>query len=161
VRRDALSRDGWAFALGAVALVGVGKSGAVAALGDTLYPATSVLGGLAQDMSPAASFLVKLRVAHPLLAVAGVLIVAFLVARVLRATAEPAARRVAWVLLVLAVAQLGSGLANVALLAPVWMQLVHLLLADLLWIAFVLLAVRVLALPPAAASTAAAEQLQS
>jgi heme a synthase len=35
----------------------------------------------------------------------------------------------------------------VALLAPVWMQIVHLLLADLLWIAFVLLAVRALSLP--------------
>jgi cytochrome c oxidase assembly protein subunit 15 len=45
----------------------------------------------------------------------------------------------------LALAQLLAGLANVALLAPVWMQVVHLLLADLLWIAFVLMAVRSLA----------------
>jgi hypothetical protein len=42
----------------------------------------------------------------------------------------------------LALVQLAAGLLNVALLAPVWMQIVHLLLADLLWIAFVLLAVR-------------------
>jgi cytochrome c oxidase assembly protein subunit 15 len=35
----------------------------------------------------------------------------------------------------------------VALLAPVWMQVVHLLLADLLWIAYVVLAVRALSLP--------------
>ena len=47
----------------------------------------------------------------------------------------------------LALLQLGGGLLNVALLAPVWMQIVHLLLADLLWIAFVLLAVRALSLP--------------
>src|SRR3712207_9509228 len=31
------------------------------------------------------------------------------------------------------------GLLNAALLAPVWLQLVHLLLADLLWLALVLL----------------------
>jgi hypothetical protein len=31
------------------------------------------------------------------------------------------------------------GLLNAALLAPVWLQIVHLLLADLLWIALVLL----------------------
>ena len=31
------------------------------------------------------------------------------------------------------------GVLNVALLAPVWLQLVHLLLADLLWISLVLL----------------------
>jgi heme A synthase len=41
----------------------------------------------------------------------------------------------------LAVAQLGAGAINLTLLAPVWMQLVHLLLADLLWLSLVLLAV--------------------
>jgi cytochrome c oxidase assembly protein subunit 15 len=161
VRRDALARDGWAFGLGAVALVGVGKSGAIAALGDTLYPAQSLLGGLAQDLSPTASFLVKLRVAHPVLALAGALVVAFVAARVLQSTDDRVTRRTAWTLPALAVLQVGAGLANVALLAPVWMQIVHLLLADALWIAFVLLAARSLALPrpaeaPGAASTVAA-----
>ena len=70
----------------AVALVGVGKSGAIAALGDTLYPAQSVLGGLAQDVSPTAHFLVQLRIAHPVLALAGALLVAFAASRVLQAT---------------------------------------------------------------------------
>ena len=56
-----------------------------------------------------------------------------------------------------ALVQLAAGLLNVALLAPVWMQLVHLLLADLLWIALVLLAARSLTMPrlePAAEQTA-------
>jgi heme A synthase len=154
-RREALARDGWSFGLGALALVGVGKSGAVAALGDTLYPAQSLLGGLAQDLTSTASFLVKLRVAHPLLAVAGALVVAFVAARVLQATDDPATRRVAWALPALAVVQVAAGLANVALLAPVWMQVVHLLLADVLWIVFVLLAARALALPRPAALPAA------
>ena len=35
--------------------------------------------------------------------------------------------------------QLIAGAVNIALLAPVWMQIVHLLLADLLWIALVIL----------------------
>jgi heme A synthase len=147
LRRAALARDGWAFGLGAVALVGVGKSGAIAALGDTLYPAQSLLGGLTQDLSPTAGFLVKLRVAHPVLALAGALIVVFVAARVLQATDDAATRRTAWALPGLALAQVAAGLANVALLAPVWMQIVHLLLADALWIAFVLLAARALALP--------------
>ena len=84
VRRDALARDGWAFGLGALTLVAVGKSGAIAALGDTLYPAQSLLGGLAQDLSPTAGVLVRLRVAHPVLALAGALVVAFVAARVLQ-----------------------------------------------------------------------------
>jgi len=38
-----------------------------------------------------------------------------------------------------------AGITNVALLAPVWMQLLHLFLADLVWIVLVLLAATVLA----------------
>jgi heme A synthase len=36
--------------------------------------------------------------------------------------------------------QVAAGFLNLALAAPVWLQLLHLLLADLLWIAWVLLA---------------------
>jgi heme A synthase len=147
VRREAVSRFGWPFAIGAIALVGVGKSGAVAALGDTLYPAQSILGGLAQDVSPTAHFLVQLRVAHPILALAGVLLVAFGASRILQTTADAPVRRLAWTVSSLALSQLAVGLLNVVLLAPVWLQIVHLLLADVLWIAFVLLAVRALSLP--------------
>jgi len=142
-----VSRFGWTFGTGAVALVAVGKSGAVAALGDTLYPAQSVLGGLAQDVSATTHVLVQLRIAHPILAVAGALLVAFAASRVLQATDDGGARGAAWTVSALALLQLAGGLLNVALLAPVWMQIVHLLLADLLWIAFVLLAVRALSLP--------------
>ena len=61
--------------------------------------------------------------------------------------------------------QLLAGVANVLLLAPIWLQLVHLLLADLLWVTLVLLVAALLdaeALParepyaPSAAPTMAA-----
>ena len=45
----------------------------------------------------------------------------------------------------LVAAQFAAGLLNAALLAPVWLQLVHLLLADLLWLALVLLSAESLA----------------
>jgi heme A synthase len=157
LRPEAVSRFGWVMGIGALALVGVGKSGAVAALGDTLYPARSVLGGLAQDVSPTAHFLVQLRIAHPILALAGALLVAFAASRVLRATDDAGVRGAAWAVSALTLLQLGGGLLNVALLAPVWMQIVHLLLADVVWIAFVLLSVRALSLPlPAPARPAGA-----
>ena len=135
-RRPPAARGGVALrlgvrGLGAIALVGIGKSGAIAALGDTLYPAQSVLGGLAQDVSSTAHFLVQLRIAHPILALAGALLVAFAASRVLQATDDGGARSAAWAVSALALLQLGAGLLNVALLAPVWMQIVHLLLADL------------------------------
>jgi cytochrome c oxidase assembly protein subunit 15 len=148
LRRDTLRRDGWVFGLAFLVLLVVGKSGAIAALGDTLYPAQSLLGGLIQDLSPTASLLVRLRVLHPLLALAGTLTVAFAAARVLQSTNQPAVRRWAWSTAALALVQFGSGLLNLILLAPIWMQIVHLLLADALWIALVLLAARTLALAP-------------
>jgi heme A synthase len=41
-------------------------------------------------------------------------------------------------------AQCALGMLNVVLLAPVWMQLAHLLTADAVWICFVLLAANAL-----------------
>jgi heme A synthase len=146
LRRDVLRRDGWVFGLALLMLLAVGKSGAIAALGDTLYPAQSILAGLAQDLSPTTSLLVRLRMLHPFLALAGTLTVAFASARVLQSTDEAATRRWAWAAAALSLAQVGLGLLNVVLLAPVWMQILHLLLADILWIALVLLSVRALSL---------------
>ena len=62
----------------------------------------------------------------------------------LRGAADTKAKRTAQAVAALVVVQLVAGLVNVALLAPIWLQLVHLLLADLVWIGFVLLAARYL-----------------
>ena len=148
LRKDAMRRDGWVFGVALFALLLVGVSGAIAALGDTLYPARSLLEGLAQDLSPTASLLVRLRVLHPLLAVAGAAAVVFVATRVLLGTDEPVSRGWAWAAAAFATAQIVVGLLNLVLLAPVWIQIVHLLLADALWIALVLLAARALALAP-------------
>jgi heme A synthase len=59
----------------------------------------------------------------------------------MRSKPQPLTAQIAMSVLVLAVAQLGAGALNITLLAPVWMQLLHLLLADLVWLALVLLAV--------------------
>jgi heme A synthase len=129
---------GWAAALGMLALIVAGVSGAVAALGDTLFPSTSLLEALRQDLSPTAHLLIRLRLLHPFLAVGAGVLVAALAVRVAMDRPGPAARPARWVL-ALVLAQLLAGVVNVALLAPVWMQIVHLLVADLLWIAAVLL----------------------
>jgi heme A synthase len=114
----------------------VAMSGAVAALGDTLFPARSLTEGMAQDLSPAAHVFVRLRMWHPVLAVGvGGALLALTGSMVLRRRST-----VAMVAAALVLAQLGAGLLNVALLAPLAMQLVHLLLADFVWIALVLLA---------------------
>jgi cytochrome c oxidase assembly protein subunit 15 len=129
-------------ALLATSVAGVlllGVSGAVAALGDTLFPSTSLAEGLRQDVSETAHVLIRLRVLHPVLAVGtGALLV--LVSRlVARLRPSPAVRRAALAVSFIYGAQLCAGLVNLVLLAPVWMQLVHLLLADFVWMAVVAL----------------------
>jgi heme A synthase len=132
-------REGSLLALGLLGILAVGATGAIAALGDTLFPARSFTEGFRADLDPTAHLLLRLRVLHPVVAVA-VGTYWLLVAR-FAARARPGAdsRRFAALLSVVVVAQLALGAANVALLAPIWIQLVHLLLADLLWIAAVLL----------------------
>lgn len=118
----------------------LGMTGAVAALGDTLFPASSVAAGLSQDFSTAAHFLVRLRVVHPALAVVTGAFIFYAASTAMQARRE--ARNTALVVWLLVLAQIVAGAVNIALLAPVWMQIVHLLVADLLWIALVLLALR-------------------
>lgn len=131
----------------------LGMTGAITALGDTLFPARSLAEGMAQDFSPTAHFLLRLRIIHPTLAV----LMAFVLwlAAGVNAMRRPAptVRRLAVAVAVLVAVQLLAGLVNLLLLAPIWMQLVHLLLADLLWIALILLATA--AITTAAITTAA------
>jgi cytochrome c oxidase assembly protein subunit 15 len=119
----------------------VSVTGAIAALGDTLFPATSLAQGFHQDFSDAANFLLRLRILHPAFAIlAGAYFVVVSIV-VLRSKQRGVATKLAAGVLILVLAQLSAGAINVVLLAPVWMQITHLLLADSLWIALVLLAV--------------------
>ncbi len=126
--------------VGLAATLLAGVTGAVAALGDTLFPATSFAEGLRQELDGGGRLLLRLRVLHPFAAaLAGV----FLVAGAHRAAQlrqERHVRRAAQAVIALVVVELAAGALNVLLLAPVWLQVLHLLLADLVWIALVLVA---------------------
>ncbi len=138
---------------GCAAILVVGTSGAVAALGDTLFPARSLASALGEDLSATSHLLIRLRILHPILAMvtAAGLIVG---APRLAAGGDAFARRAARAVTLLAAVQVAAGFANVYYLAPVTLQLVHLLLADAVWIAFVLLGASVLAQPRANSVTA-------
>lgn len=130
----------WLFGIALLGVMVIGMTGAVNALGDTLFPAESLAAGLRQDFSPLSHFLVRLRIVHPLISIThGVylLFVAWYVA--FRIRPNPSARRFAGLLAALALLQFVVGVVNVVLQAPVWIQLVHLFLADMTWIALVLL----------------------
>jgi heme A synthase len=117
-----------------IALVLVAIAGAITALGDTLFPAHSLAEGVRSDFSSTASFLIRLRIIHPFLALAAGVVIALLAIPAWKARRAPLA---AW-LLALFAAQIAAGAASILLQAPLPLQLVHLLIADLLWITLVL-----------------------
>jgi protoheme IX farnesyltransferase len=129
------------------ATIVVGTTGAITALGDTLYPRQQV--GIHEPAT--ATFLERLRIVHPIVAVLTALyvVLAGTIARRMRPNAATA--RLSRILIGLFAAQVGAGAINVMLLAPVWMQIVHLLLADAVWIALVCTTAAALAAPDGAA----------
>lgn len=140
-----------ALALGAMLLLST--SGAVAALGNTLFPGGELPAGLTGASAAVAQVLIRLSVIHPLLAGTVGLYLLYLASHPVLAKG-PARRHASWVA-ALTLLQSGAGVVNILLRAPVWLQLVHLLLADLVWIALVLLAARVWAAPQQAPAPAA------
>jgi heme A synthase len=145
-RADAV---GWLLAGGFVLLLVLGVSGAITALGDTLFPAASFRAGLARDFSPGAHFLLRLRVFHPPLAIASALYLVGAAMAVGKRLPAPEVRRWARWFTLLLLAQILLGFANLGLAAPIGLQLTHLLIADLVWIAWVLLAAAALGAPTA------------
>jgi cytochrome c oxidase assembly protein subunit 15 len=137
---------------GLVTTIAVGITGSIAALGDTLFPAASLHASIAQDLAAGSPMLLRLRLVHPALALIAALFALWLAALARRKrsshTGSNASDRVqqasrahlANLLLILLGLQLVLGVADVLLLAPAWMQLLHLLGADLFWIALIQLA---------------------
>lgn len=134
----------WPTLIGVVVFLIVGVTGSLAALGDTLFPAESLATAMHQDFSVASNWLVRWRWMHPTVAVMAAF---FLLWMLLRAMHAETTRRLSYFILALLLLEYALGAANVALLAPVWMQVVHLLAADLLWVALVVLAARATVVP--------------
>lgn len=112
-----------------------GAVGAIVALGDTLFPAQSLSQALSDEFSATSHFLVKLRIWHPLVAVgisAYILTQCFILPHAFKGQTVA---KFGFVVAGLVFLQLLGGVVNWLLLAPVPMQLVHLALADVTWVA--------------------------
>ena len=138
-----------------VALLIVGVTGSLAALGDTLFPASSLGSALSADFSASSGWLLRWRWTHPTVAFVACAFLIWLAVRALRRSTHGAGhwdnRGLAALVLALLAAQLVLGVLDVVLLAPVGLQIAHLLGADVLWAALVVLAAR-LTIEPAEAS---------
>jgi cytochrome c oxidase assembly protein subunit 15 len=120
----------------------VGVTGSLAALGDTLFPASSLSSALAQDFSPTSGWLVRWRWTHPSIAFLASIFLIWLLVRAAQRNAWWDNRSLSAAVLILLAMQYLLGLLDVVLLAPVWLQVLHLLGADLLWAALIVLTAR-------------------
>ena len=130
-------------AAGLLIVLIVGVTGSLAALGDTLFPASSLGSALAQDFSSTSGWLVRWRWTHPSIAFLASIFLIWLLVRASQRNAWWDNRGLSALILMLLAAQYLLGLLDVVLLAPVWMQVLHLLGADVLWAALIVLTARV------------------
>lgn len=131
--------------LGIVAFLLVGMSGSIAALSNMIFPSESLSEGITKDFSATSNVLLRLRVSHPILSIFSAVYLMFL-AGWLRKKSENDAFVVRWsnIFNLLILIQIAFGAMTLLTLAPIVMQLGHLLLADAIWISFVLLTVNFL-----------------
>jgi cytochrome c oxidase assembly protein subunit 15 len=144
-------RAPWLALTGLAAFLLVGVTGSLAALADTLYPAHHLFHAIQQDFSSGSSWLVRIRWLHPVFALLAGLFIVWLAVRSL---AQPSERRLAFGVVGLLLVQYWLGVMDLALLTPTALQMLHLLGADLLWIALVVLCARTCLVPKAAAVAA-------
>ncbi len=137
-------------ALGIVVVLAVGVTGSLAALGDTLFPAHSLSSALTQDFAAGSTWLLRWRWTHPTIAFLACVFLIWLLVRAAQRNAYWDNRVLSAVVLILLATQYILGVLDVTLLAPVWLQIAHLLGADALWIALIVLTAR-LTLQPASA----------
>jgi len=133
-----------AVVLGLLATMCIGITGSVAALGDTLFPGTSLRASLIQDFS-SGNILLRLRFLHPVAAAIGALYVVWLIQKRIRNRSHSSSQVV--MLAGVLIGQIGLGILNIMLLAPMWLQIVHLFVAELFWVLVVLVSATLLFLP--------------
>ena len=127
-------------AVGVLALLFVGLSGSLAALSSMLFPSETLAEGIAKDFSETSNMILRLRLSHPILSILTAVYLIFL-AGWLKAKSGGDGRVTWWsnAVSLLVIGQVIFGGATLLTLGPIVMQLGHLLLADLVWIGFVLL----------------------
>ncbi len=121
--------------VGAGILVLIAAIGSLNALADTLFPAESIASAITEEFGSTAPILLKIRVLHPIVAIGGSIGIVFII-RYLDVGMSRSTRKRGWMIMGIIGLQFVVGLANIALLTPIEIQVFHLVIADLLWIAY-------------------------
>lgn len=131
----------WAITALTLGLLVVGTSGSIAALSNLLYAPSGSLGeGLREDFSSKSPLLIQLRGFHPLMSIGfGIALILSMSWFKKEAPGIGSVGRFATAISLLVLAQFTSGMVTIVMHAPILLQLLHLFLADVIWILFVLL----------------------
>ena len=140
---------GTAVVVGVAGLLLLGITGAISALGDTIFPVQSLAEGLQRDIAPTSHVAERLRMFHPLIATSVGLFLLFAAGYISRERPDPVTRKWAKWLVGSFFFQMALGIANLLMLAPIWMQIVHLAVSDFIWLALVLMGISALAVSKA------------
>ena len=135
------------FLFGLALLCLVGAFGAIASLASTLFPSDTFIDGLQKDFANDSHYLIRLRVWHPIVAILTSIFIAWQVNNV-TASSIRAGRKLSTIVTALIIAQFILGALNAILVAPIPLQLSHLLLSDLLLIAYTWFALEIVTLVP-------------
>ncbi len=137
---------GWALGLGLGGILLVAAAGALTSLGDALFPVRNTAEAVGRALTPGEHFLVQLRIYHPFIAVVVSVYVVLVANLVALLRPSPHTKLFARTAAFLFILQLGVGYLNVLQAAPLYTQLPHLLLSDLVWVTWLLLTVSALSL---------------
>ena len=124
--------------LASLAVLTLAWTGSWAGLATTAFPAESFSQGVGQYVDPE-HVLIYLRIFHPAVAIGAVYLLFRLAIAARRSAPDRATSAIASGVSALAVAQLVIGPLTILLLQPVQLRLLHLFLADLLWLGVIFL----------------------
>ena len=122
------------FLAAAAGLLALAATGSWTGLAGTAFPAASIAAGLAQYLDPG-HLLIYLRMAHPVVAVLALVLLVRATGMPTGLGAEGVRRPLTRLVWVLGAAQPAVGTLTVLLLHPTGLRLLHLALADFLWLA--------------------------
>ncbi|MCP3994043.1 MAG: hypothetical protein GY722_03120, partial [bacterium] len=121
----------------------IGATGALNALADTLIQSDALRTAVGDEVLVTEAVLRQIRTIHPFVAIIGGLSL-FMLVRYLTSEASKRVKLIGLGVQAIIWAQFILGLLNIALNVPLEIQLIHLFVADLLWISFVLIALHLL-----------------
>lgn len=126
---------------GAIGLVGLGATGAISAFAHQVNPVEDVL---TAALAPGAPWMVRLQPMHPLLSAAVALYLVLMAGLLPNLRPDPRVALWARRLAIMVGVEMALGLVNILVRAAIPMQMLHLVAADLTWVALVGLGVAAL-----------------